>query len=247
MFDKLQTFGLLRDINIETGRVTAVISTGDVARDDAIIDPAGWDFANYDLNPVVLFQHNADAVPFARTVEHGVAGDNLIATAEFDLEDPVGAAMFRKVSRGYINATSVRWLPKRWEYRKMGSGDQTREVLVFLEQELLEWSLVTIPADPKALIVRADGQPFDRTAFTLPETISLPPASGDEAGDDVSPPPSPVRVAFEAATARMASYIEHRAERPTIDDLIIRSLAHQTGRSEEQVRRQLAGIGASNA
>ena len=161
--DRLRSFGHLRDADLETGRVTAIISTGDVARDDAIIEPGGWDFTNYDRNPVVLFMHNDESLPVARTVEKVATQTELIATAEFDMEDPEAVRLLGKIRRGFVNATSVRWEPKRWEYRKM--GDAQREVLVFLEQELLEWSFVTVPADPKALIVRNDGAPLDASAF----------------------------------------------------------------------------------
>jgi len=158
--DRLESFGQLRDIDTENGRVSSVISTGDVARDGAIIEPAGWDFTFYDQNPVVLWMHNADTPPFARTIEHKTSKSKLSATAQFDLDDPFAITLLRKIDQGYVNATSVRWLPKKTEIRKVGKGKDEREVLVFVEQELLEWSFVTVPADPKALIVRADGQPL---------------------------------------------------------------------------------------
>jgi hypothetical protein len=250
LLPKLQAYGHLRDINADSGRVTAVISTGDVARDDAIIDPDGWDFANYDRNPVVLWMHDDRGVPFARTVERGASGDNLVATAEFDLEDPQGAAMFRKVTRGYINAASVRWLPKRWEYRKMGTGDQSREVLVFLEQELLEWSFVTIPADPKALIVRADGQPLDMYAFRSPEpkpddTISSPPAAAVSGAGAVDTP-SPVLAAYrdEDIQRAVARFLLQRHRQQESDAVVVRALATATGRDEARIRRELAGMEA---
>ena len=157
--DRLESYGLLRDVE-EGGRVSAVISTGDIARDDAIIDPAGWDFSNYDRNPVILWMHDDRRMPFARTVEKVAGKKELVARAEFDLDDPFGAEVFRKIQAGYINATSVRWLPKRTEFITIGEGKEAHQVLVFREQELLEWSFVTVPADPKALIMRADNTPL---------------------------------------------------------------------------------------
>lgn len=164
--DRLESFGHLREVDTDKSRVTAVISTGDVARDGAIIDPEGWDFSNYDRNPVVLWMHDDTSMPFARTVERMATNKELIARAEFDMEDPMGAMMFRKIANGYVNATSVRWLPKKTEWRAKAPAedsedkDKEEKILWFLEQELLEWSFVTIPADPAALILRADGSPF---------------------------------------------------------------------------------------
>lgn len=167
-FERLESFGQLRNVDSESRTVTSVISTGDIARDGAIIEPKGWEFDNYDRNPVVLWMHDADAMPFARTVEHIASDKELIAKAEFDLEDPRGASVFRKIQNGYINATSVRWLPKETEVRKVGEGKEARDVLVFLRQELLEWSFVTVPADPAALIVRADGEALSLVDYLPP-------------------------------------------------------------------------------
>ena len=254
---RLESFGYLRDVDAEAGRVTAIISTGDIARDGFIIDPAGWDFSNYDRNPVVLWMHDDSAVPFARTVEREAGEKKLTAVAEFDMDDPVGAEMFRKVKAGFVNATSVRWLPRKTEMVKVGKGKDEREVLVFREQELLEWSFVTIPADPKALIKRCDGGDVDLSDF-LAEIANAPIV--DEDGNPIpdeepegEPEPEPVTMQAVATQAQayardmalaedaVATYVALRAVRPTVDDLIVRTLATTTGKSEERIRRELAG------
>ena len=51
--------------------------------------------------------HNDSAMPFARTVDRIATPNELIATAEFDMEDPMGATVFRKIAAGFVNATSV--------------------------------------------------------------------------------------------------------------------------------------------
>ena len=244
--DKLESFGYLRAVDAEAGRVTAIISTGDIARDGAIIDPKGWDFSNYDRNPVVLWMHDANAIPFARTIER-VAGDKeLIAKAQFDMEDARGAEMFRKVQGGFVNATSVRWLPRKTEVRKVGEKKAERDVLVFLEQELLEWSFVTVPADPKALIMRADGWELDLSEYMpVPDPI---PDEPDAEAERLAEIASLERAAAQARAREqaeiedeIAGYLARRMERPTVDDLIVRTLATTTGKTEERIRRELAG------
>ena len=54
---------------------------------------------------------------------------------------------------GFVSATSVRWDPQEWEWRKAKRHETEDEVLVFTKQELLESSYVTIPADPGALVL----------------------------------------------------------------------------------------------
>jgi HK97 family phage prohead protease len=239
---RLESYGYLRDIDADSGRVTAIISTGDIARDGAIIDPAGWDFRNYDKNPVVLWMHDDSMPPFARTVERNAGEKKLTAVAEFDLDDPMGAEMFRKVKAGFVNATSVRWLPRKTEMMKVGKGKAEREVLVFREQELLEWSFVTIPADPKALIKRADGGDVDFTEF-LPAPEPTP-APEPEPIPDPEPEPEPVGSrrasnAYSHVGKQVAVYIANRALRPKVDDLIARVLARETGKTEQRIQEEL--------
>ena len=184
----LRSFGTVRAEDGDSNRVKAVISTGDIARDGAIIDPSGWDFEEYGRNPVVLYGHDdgsggmfaggSGAMPVARTVEGPVAGKNEItATAEFDSEDPVAMRLLSKIRRGFINATSVRWLPIRTEWIDKPDGErhegEGEKVLVFREQKLLEWSFVPIPADPGAVVVRADGGPLAVEDYA--ETAQRPP------------------------------------------------------------------------
>lgn len=147
--------------------VEAIIATGNVARDQMVIDPAGWDFTNYRKNPVVLWSHNDFAVPIARTIGEITVGPNeLKATAQFDSEDPEAVRLFGKVKRGFINSTSVRWLPKRTEIRALPvEGGGERDTVVFVEQELLEWSFVSVPSDPGACVLRADGSGVDVDAM----------------------------------------------------------------------------------
>ena len=236
--ERLELYGHLRAIDSELGRVTAAISTGDIARDGAIIDPAGWDFTNYRRNPVVLWMHDDTGVPFARTTDL-IAGDSeLIATAQFDMDDPHGAMMFRKIEQGFVNATSVRWLPKRTEVLKQDRDGEVDYVLVFREQELLEWSFVTVPADPKALIMRADGAPFDARSYMPEEPKPAPePAPTEPEGD---PEADAQDEGERAAIAAVASAVALRRSRPSIDDMIVQRLAKATGKTEERIRQEIA-------
>ena len=239
--ERLELFGNLREVDSDAHRVTAVISTGDVARDGAIIDPAGWDFSNYDRNPVVLWMHDDRAMPFARTIERIATEKELIARAEFDMEDPMGAQVFRKIANGYINATSVRWLPKRTEQRTIGEGADKHEVLAFVEQELLEWSWVTIPSDPGALIMRADGTPFSIADYLAPtflpdlhwlRELRLPPElppNGHHAQPDT-----------QKLERLLVRYFERRNQRLDVDEMVVSSLSRLTGKSEQRVRQEMA-------
>lgn len=183
--DRLQLTGFARAIDAETRRVDVVVSTGDVARDDMIIEMAGWQLDNYRRNPVVLFAHNDAALPIARAVDTRIENDALVQTHEF-AQHAQADTVWQLVRDGYMSATSVRWLPKAWEWRKQAG--KSMETLVFTASELLEVSWVTVPADPGALVIRSDGRPIDLAQFR-PE----PPA-----------PASPARAVFDLSQAARA-------------------------------------------
>lgn len=267
--DRLESFGLLREVDTEAGTVTAVISTGNIARDGAIIDPKGWDFSNYNNNPVVLWMHDDTSMPFARTIEGPRAdGDELVAKAQFDMDDPQAVEALRKISKGYINATSVRWIPHASEMRKVrhGDGDGEEPVLVFTESELLEWSFVAIPADPGAVIVRSDGTALDVADYAQvidparkePESVTTTTHGVadyfinfdmDAEGMKRISEEMAERLAerrskpddMELIEGAVAMYSARRSSRKTPEEMAIDALSRATGKTPERLRRELVG------
>ena len=129
-------------------------STEDVDRDNEKIIASGWRLQNYRKNPVVLFGHNASAEPVARTKKVWV--DKEKKQLMFDIEFPEpevsskGDSLFRLYSNGYMKATSIGFIPNR---DKIVWGEKQGEPsITFKEQELLEISLVSVPANPNAVI-----------------------------------------------------------------------------------------------
>lgn len=170
--DRLESFGLVRSIDAESRRVQVVVSTGDVARDEMIIDQRGWVFDHYDRNPVVLWAHDDHALPIARAIPAlRVRTDNeLIETHEFATH-PRAEEVWALVRDGFVNATSVRWNPISWQWEKRDG----QEYLVFTRQELLESSYVSIPADPGALVMRAGGGALDTARYRPnPAAVAAP-------------------------------------------------------------------------
>ena len=164
------------------GAVAAVISTGDVARDHARIEQAGWDFTNYRKNPVVLFSHDdgggllggSRALPIARSSDERIEGDHTTAVANFDMMDDFAREVLGKIERGLINTTSVRWIPLKTRVEKSRAEDgKDSNILVFERSELLEWSFVSLPADPGAVIMREDGRAIALEDFGAGDLITV--------------------------------------------------------------------------
>jgi HK97 family phage prohead protease len=157
------------------------ISTESVDREQDRIALAGWDLVNFKRNPVVLWGHDASRLPIGRALDLRIEDGGLKATVEFIPEDtPEGGqfaeSVFRLARQGFIAATSVGFRPIKWDY----TNDQARGAddwfpgIDFEEQELVELSVVTVPANPEAL---ADPPgPGEGTSIAA----DTPPVTGEE-------------------------------------------------------------------
>lgn len=156
------------------------ISTAAVDREADTIAITGWDLANYRKNPVVLWGHDQWRLPIGRGFDLTVEDGALKASVEFVPEDlPEGGAFAESVYRlargGFIAATSVGFRPLKWSYTadKDRGADDWFPGIDFEEQELVEFSIVTVPANAEAL---ADQPlPGEGTAIATPN-----PTSGEE-------------------------------------------------------------------
>jgi hypothetical protein len=155
------------------------------------------------------------------------------AVIEFDPEDERAEALFSKVRRGFVNTMSVRWNPRKWESRKLDVDGEEREVVAFTDQELLEASFVSIPSDPGATVLRADGSRLNLADFKDPEPAPEPDTSAAE---------------IERLHARQlmavidtaSGVIESRSTRPgRIRAAVITAIAERLGKTPEQITEDL--------
>jgi HK97 family phage prohead protease len=152
------------------------ISTAAVDRESDTIAIEGWDLANWIRNPVVLWGHDASLLPIGRGFDLSIENGALKASVEFiPADNPLGGAMaesvYRLASTGFLNATSVGFRPIKWSFTddpERGADDWFPGI-DFETQELVEFSIVTVPANPEALIEPAPMIASD-----------TPPTSGEE-------------------------------------------------------------------
>jgi len=148
--DRLTSIGLVRKLSAASYSVDAILSTSAVARDGAIILASAWRLSNFRKNPIVLVGHDTSAPPVGRASDVRVVGQELRATITFDHRDTAAMAVWNKIEDGFYNGVSVRWNPIAWETRRIAGKD----VLVFTDVDLLEVSVVTLPSDPHAVVIR---------------------------------------------------------------------------------------------
>ncbi|HEX7123609.1 MAG TPA: HK97 family phage prohead protease [Gemmatimonadaceae bacterium] len=129
--------------------VDFVISTAAVDRDRDVIAVDGWDLAAYRRNPVVLWAHSRRDLPIGRALDVHIDGSSLVSRAEFASADlnPFAGQVYRMLRAGFLNAVSVGFVPQEWTW------DEQRGGVNFLRQELVEFSVVPVPANPEALMI----------------------------------------------------------------------------------------------
>jgi len=176
-----QIFNLIvKERTEKGGRI--VINTGAVDRMDDRVRPNGAKIANYLKNPVVQWGHNYHD-PWATigsTTKLEITDEGIVA--EFELREPANDSDPQNIilalwKQGLVRAASVGFNPLASEPNEDGGRD-------FVSWELLEWSLVPIPANQEALALaykaigggNESGKTVAKQAKDVNKTISVTPA-----------------------------------------------------------------------
>jgi HK97 family phage prohead protease len=136
----------------EAEGVSWTFSTFDLDRFSERIDPEGWDYSHYLKNPVVEWAHRYDIPAIGRADgltadEKGLHGSIVFNDKDFD---PFGWAIGQRVKAGVIRAGSVGFRILEIELPSKEDGKDGTS-LIFRKQELLEFSICNVPANPFAL------------------------------------------------------------------------------------------------
>lgn len=130
---------------------TFTISTPEIDRYGTIIIPSGIDYTDYLNNPVVLAQHDSDDLPIGKCLGFAMNGENLEATIQVHRLTEDACQIADLLNAGYLNAVSVGIIPIEYHDETI---DGTK-VTVYDKSELVEFSVVSIPANRTALIKKS--------------------------------------------------------------------------------------------
>jgi HK97 family phage prohead protease/HK97 family phage major capsid protein len=133
------------------GTLTYVLSDATRDRYGDVIEPAGWQLDNFKANPIALFSHQS-SFPIGNWENVRVEGGKLIA--DYIPADPGTSERVDEVNslirQNVLKATSVGFNPiESTPIDPAKPYDGTR----FTRQELLETSIVSVPANPATLQV----------------------------------------------------------------------------------------------
>ena len=136
--------------------IQMIATTEALDREGEIVSINGWDTKNYKKNPVILEAHNYYMPAIGRSKEILIQDGKMVLTIEFPEPGAYDRSdIYRKLYKsGFMRAGSIGFLPIKWEY---GDGKTTEYWRKFIEQEMLEYSLVTVPANPEAIIEGGKG------------------------------------------------------------------------------------------
>jgi len=120
---------------------------GDIVRAD------GWELKNFKKNPVLLFGHQSENPPIGTVPNIGVDNTRLMAGVKFLPEGTYDFAdtIWRIVKAGALRAVSVGFLPLERPTLIRDEENDRVTGFEFTRQELLELSIVPVPANPNAL------------------------------------------------------------------------------------------------
>ena len=163
------------DRPVEGGVYSVTIFANELSRDGMSVDLEGMDFSNYEKNPVVLYAHDhvgrtdSGGLPIGRTLRLArTRGGHIRADFEFLAGDEFAERVRNAWERGFLRGASIGWRPV--ETQPSGRGARA------VRSELLEWSIVAVPADPDAL--------RDVYLRVVRAMLSAPP-DGSDAGESV--------------------------------------------------------------
>lgn len=130
--------------------LVAVASTAVEDRHGEVVEVDGWDLKNFKKNPVLLWghQHEIPAIGVARNIRKDGEGKKarLIFEPVFHEATEFARAIKAMVEDlGILNSFSVGFMPKDMDGNR------------YLNQELLEISLVNVPANPEARLLAVKG------------------------------------------------------------------------------------------
>lgn len=137
-----------------------VISSTAIDSYETRFDVTGVELERFQANPILLFNHDDyNRLPIGKVNTIRQDGDLLLA--DIQLEDVTdgevsGRHVYSLLKAGFLNGFSIRFEPLDWHTETVDE----REITVFDKWRLLEVSVVNIPANPEAVVIRSHSKPM---------------------------------------------------------------------------------------
>lgn len=120
-----------------------------------------FDLKSFKKNPVFVDSHNYGSIEhiLGKVSKIAVKDGKLQGDVLFALENPKGLLAAKLAAGGFLNATSIGFIPREFD-----------DEFNVLKSELLEISAVSVPANPDALFEKSVEAPVDEPKEDEPDT-----------------------------------------------------------------------------
>lgn len=171
LYEKGEPNGTEKEVGQASSLVHFVFSTNDVDSYGDTIEQEGWVLDRYQRNSVILWAHDhkIPAIGHTKGISSMPALNGYIQFNPKEI-DPFGGRIKDLIDFGSIKAGSVGFNPLEWEAVEHKEGSYTVfDGYRFKKQELMEFSVCNVPANPFALA--------DPKMFEAPKDKSVKPRS----------------------------------------------------------------------
>lgn len=121
--------------------VEVIVNSGELDRHGEVLSVEGINIKRYMKNPVVQWAHDYSQPPIAKATKVWKDGKKLMSRMKFaTAEYPFAKTIYDLVKGGFLNAVSIGFIPQEME------GN------TYTKSEMIEYSIVPIPADSSALM-----------------------------------------------------------------------------------------------
>ena len=189
--EKRYSYGICKaeEVDTEQRTVVAIVSTGVVDRQKEVLKPSGVLLDNFVKNPVVPWSHNSQDPPIGKALWVKKGYKRVLAKVKFAATERA-EEVWQLFKQGFLNAFSVGFIPVKGhrptpdEIKKSPELAEAR--FIYDEWELLEFSPVTIPANPEALSQAIKAHKIE-ISEDLQKQLEIPILTDDEDEDDDEP------------------------------------------------------------
>lgn len=143
-------------------RIRPVVwSDKSVDEDNDTIEPSGWILDRFLKNGTTLWAHDNSTPPLGAPLNTGVSGQGLTGKLVGDIDfftaetNPFAEMILRMIDAVGTFGVSVGFRPVKWVF------DEERGGIDFLEQRLLEGSVVPVGSNPSAMVEAAKSADID--------------------------------------------------------------------------------------
>ena len=150
-----KSFDAIIKADSDNGEITGIWTTGDKDREGDVLEIAGWDTADFNRNPIMLYDHDTGLLPIGSVTRVWFEGNKGLFSGNF-AKHQFAQDVRQLALDGILRTFSQRFLPVEWSYiEETGFGRR------FTKQKLIEISVEPVPAniDAELISVKSASKP----------------------------------------------------------------------------------------